>query len=172
MLSKFQDIETDTPTILTTSKLLSTGVDAPTVKNVVLARTVGSMCEFKQIIGRGTRLRTDYGKCFFNIIDFTGSATEKFADPTFDGFPTIEQEIVVDDEGNVVNAIDVSNDSDAIDKEPEEDLTIPTPGQNEISFDDEDDKIKKYYVDNVEVKIVAEVVYELDSQGNGLLGLE
>ena len=64
-LGKFQDVETQTPAVLTTSRLLSTGVDAPTVKNVVLARMVNSMCEFKQIIGRGTRLRTDYGKYFF-----------------------------------------------------------------------------------------------------------
>lgn len=58
-LSRFQDLETKTPTILTSSQLLTTGVDAPTCKNVVLARVVGSMSEFKQIIGRGTRLR-DY----------------------------------------------------------------------------------------------------------------
>ena len=83
----FQDVETRTPAILTTSHLLTTGVDAPTCKNVVLVRTVGSMPEFKQIIGRGTRLRPDYGKLAFNIIDYTGTATEKFADPTFDGQP-------------------------------------------------------------------------------------
>ena len=55
-LSRFQDVETKTPVILTSSQLLTTGVDAPTCKNVVLARVVGSMSEFKQIIGRGTRL--------------------------------------------------------------------------------------------------------------------
>src|SRR6266550_4237766 len=55
------------------SQLLTTGVDAPTCKNVVLARVVGSMSEFKQIIGRGTRVRDDYGKLWFNIIDYTGS---------------------------------------------------------------------------------------------------
>ena len=61
-LSKFQDVESRSPVILTTSQLLSTGVDAPTCKNIVLARVVGSMTEFKQIIGRGTRVRDDYGK--------------------------------------------------------------------------------------------------------------
>jgi type I restriction enzyme R subunit len=71
-LSDFQDLETSTPVILTTSQMLTTGVDAPTCRNVVLARVVGSMSEFKQIIGRGTRLREDYGKLFFNIIDYTG----------------------------------------------------------------------------------------------------
>ena len=74
--SRFEDVETTTPVILTTSHLLATGVDAPTCKNVVLVRAVGSMPEFKQIIGRGTRLRPDYGKLAFNIVDYTGTATE------------------------------------------------------------------------------------------------
>jgi type I restriction enzyme R subunit len=98
-LSRFQDVETKAPVILTTSQLLTTGVDAPTCKNVVLARVVGSMSEFKQIIGRGTRLRDDYGKLWFNIIDYTGSATRMFADPMFDGEPTRITEEQVDDEG-------------------------------------------------------------------------
>jgi type I restriction enzyme R subunit len=79
-LGRFQDVETKTPTILTTSQLLTTGVDAPTCKNVVLARIVNSMSEFKQIIGRGTRVRDDYDKLWFNIIDYTGSATRLFAE--------------------------------------------------------------------------------------------
>ncbi|OGF56047.1 MAG: DEAD/DEAH box helicase, partial [Candidatus Fraserbacteria bacterium RBG_16_55_9] len=65
-LSRFQELETKTPVILTTSKLLTTGVDAPTCKNIVLARVIESMTEFKQVIGRGTRVRDDYGKFFFN----------------------------------------------------------------------------------------------------------
>ena len=95
----FQDIETRTPAILTTSQLLTTGLDAPTCKNVVLARMVGSMAEFKQIIGRGTRLRPDYGKLAFNILDYTGTATRMFADPAFDGDPVREGETVIDSEG-------------------------------------------------------------------------
>ena len=71
-LSRFQELETVAPVILTTSQLLTTGVDAPTCKNVVIARVIGSMTDFKQIIGRGTRVREDYGKLFFNIIDYTG----------------------------------------------------------------------------------------------------
>ena len=100
-LSKFQDVETDakSPVILTTSQLLTTGVDAPTCKNIVLARVVNSMVEFKQIIGRGTRLRDDYGKYFFNILDYTQS-TRLFADPEFDGDPAIITEQGIDDEGN------------------------------------------------------------------------
>lgn len=170
-LSQFQDIETQTPTILTTSKLLSTGVDAPTVKYVVLARTVGSMCEFKQIIGRGTRLRTDYGKYFFNIIDFTGSATEKFADPEFDGYPSLEEEISIDEDGNIIS--ESTSDAANIHEEDAEELE---DFDDEINIDDFDsfndgdssEGLKKYYVDNIEVRIAAEVVYELDSAGKCL----
>ena len=89
------------PTILTTSQLLTTGVDAPTCKNVVLARVVGSMSEFKQIIGRGTRVRDDYGKLWFNILDYTGSATRLFADPAFDGDPSFASQEEIDNSGQV-----------------------------------------------------------------------
>src|SRR5438067_1066828 len=91
-LSNFQDLERRTPVILTTSQLLTTGVDAPTVQNIVLLRIINSMTEFKQIIGRGTRVRDDYGKLFFSILDYTGTATRLFADPDFDGDPSIETE--------------------------------------------------------------------------------
>ena len=102
-LSHFQDLETRTPAILTTSQLLTTGVDAPTCKNIVLLRMINSMTEFKQIIGRGTRVRDDYGKLFFNILDYTGSATRLFADPDFDGDPAIETEEEIDEEGEPVD---------------------------------------------------------------------
>src|SRR6059058_2905332 len=86
-MQRFQDVETRTPVILTTSQLLATGLDAPTCHNIVLVRLVNSMVEFKQIIGRGTRVRDDYGKLWFNILDYTGTATRNFADPLFDGDP-------------------------------------------------------------------------------------
>ncbi len=95
-LSNFQDLERRTPVILTTSQLLTTGVDAPTVQNVVLVRTINSMTEFKQIIGRGTRVRDDYGKLFFSILDYTGSATRLFADPDFDGDPVTIETVEID----------------------------------------------------------------------------
>src|SRR5690606_72382 len=101
-LSNFQDLERRTPVVLTTSQLLTTGVDAPTVQNIVLVRIINSMTEFKQIIGRGTRVRDDYGKLFFSILDYTGSATRLFADPDFDGEPTIETEQTIDEEGEPV----------------------------------------------------------------------
>lgn len=85
-LDYFIDPESRYPVIATTSKLLSTGVDVQTCKVIVLDQRIESMTEFKQIIGRGTRIREDYGKYYFTIIDFK-KATELFADPDFDGNP-------------------------------------------------------------------------------------
>lgn len=86
LLEQFTDPERHIPQIAVTSMLLSTGVDIEDLKYVVIARPIGSMAEFKQIIGRGTRLYPDKGKAEFEIIDFVG-ATEKFRDPSFDGPP-------------------------------------------------------------------------------------
>ena len=98
-MQRFQDVETRTPVILTTSQLLTTGLDAPTCRNVVLVRLVNSMVEFKQIIGRGTRVRDDYGKLWFNILDYTGTATRNFADPAFDGDPAFATQEEIDEQG-------------------------------------------------------------------------
>src|SRR5439155_501422 len=100
-MQRFQDVETRTPVILTTSQLLTTGLDAPTCRNVVLVRLVNSMVEFKQIIGRGTRVRDDYGKPWFNILDYTGTATRNFADPAFDGDPAFATQEEIDEYGKV-----------------------------------------------------------------------
>ena len=86
-LDNFIDLESRYPVIAVTSRLMSTGVDAKTCKLIVLDRTIGSMTEFKQIIGRGTRINEDYGKYYFTIMDFR-NATKKFADAEFDGYPT------------------------------------------------------------------------------------
>ena len=87
-LDNFIDPEKTHPVIATTSRLMTTGVDAKTCKLVVLDRTINSMTEFKQIIGRGTRIDEDYGKLWFTILDFK-KATELFADPDFDGEPVV-----------------------------------------------------------------------------------
>ena len=87
-LDKFKDVLDETHIIAVTSKLLTTGVDIPTCKNVILARVVRSMTDFKQIIGRGTRVREEKGKISFNIIDYTNS-TVLFEDKDFDGEPTL-----------------------------------------------------------------------------------
>ena len=90
-LDSFIDPENPRPVIVTTSKLMTTGVDAKTCKLIVLDQRIQSMTEFKQIIGRGTRIDDEYGKHFFTIMDFK-KATELFADPDFDGDPVVVYE--------------------------------------------------------------------------------
>jgi type I restriction enzyme R subunit len=157
-LSRFQELETATPAILTTSQLLTTGVDAPTCKNVVLARVVGSMTEFKQIIGRGTRVRDDYGKLYFSILDYTGSATRLFADPEFDGDPALITEEEIGADGESVS-ISYELDEDAVDE------TADPPGDYVV---DERELRRKYYVDGGQVEISAHLVHEFDSDGRQL----
>ncbi len=163
-LSRFQELETETPAILTTSQLLTTGVDAPTCKNVVLARVINSITEFKQIIGRGTRVRDDYGKLFFNILDYTGSATRLFADPAFDGDPASVTELTIDGEGLVVDAIEEQDDRVArVDGE------IQAAGIHEPGVPYEiGDRPRKYYFDCGQVEIAAHLVYELAADGKQL----
>ncbi len=155
-LSRFQELETVTPVILTTSQLLTTGVDAPTCKNIVLARVIGSMVEFKQIIGRGTRVRDDYGKTHFDILDYTGSATRLFADPTFDGEPVIEITVGMDDEGKTTSEEVERGDESGMDDDV---IRDPLPG---------DGLPRKFYVDGGHVTIAAHLVYELDADGKQL----
>jgi type I restriction enzyme R subunit len=156
-LGRFQDVDTRVPAILTTSQLLTTGVDAPTCKNVVLARVVGSMSEFKQIIGRGTRVRDEYGKLWFNILDYTGSATRLFADPAFDGDPTFVTEEEIAASGKVV---DEHVESIVTDGPPSEGVGESAP--------EADAERRKYYFDGGHVEIAADLVYELDPDGKQL----
>jgi len=156
-LGRFQDPERETPVILTTSQLLTTGVDAPSCRNIVLARVINSMTEFKQIIGRGTRIHEDSEKLFFNIIDYTGSATRLFADPAFDGDPAIVIEQPMDDEGKDAGPEQVLQpeaDSDAGGGEVQEEKAEYEPGEP-----------RKFYVDTGEVAIIGHLVYDLDANG-------
>ncbi len=165
-LSHFQDLERSTPVILTTSQLLTTGVDAPTVQNIVLVRVINSMTEFKQIIGRGTRVRDDYGKLFFNILDYTGSATRLFADPEFDGEPTVETEQAINEEGEPIGEEEIVTEEDETGE--------PECGQEEqegegLPPDDEPTGGRqKFYFDGGQVEIAAHLVYELDPDGGQL----
>ena len=95
-LGNFVDPESKYPVLVTTSRLLSTGVDVQTCQLIVLDREVGSMTEFKQILGRGTRVYEETGKLFFTLMDFRG-ATGHFADPEFDGDPVLIYEPGGDD---------------------------------------------------------------------------
>ena len=153
-LSRFQELEKLTPVVVTTSKLLTTGVDVPTCKNIAIARIINSMTEFKQIIGRGTRVRSDYGKLWFSILDYTGSATRLFADPDFDGDP-----------------IELPTDT-PVDKpipQPEPSPEPEPPGsQGPLPPELLEPPLRKFYVDGGSVEIAAHVVYELDGSGKKL----
>jgi type I restriction enzyme, R subunit len=149
-LDAFIDPRRTTPTIVTTSRLLSTGVDVPTCRNIVLFRPVGSIVEFKQIIGRGTRLYPDLDKLSFDILDYTG-ATVHFADPEFDGVPEATVEEVIDDGGAVIaTSADDPSRSTAPDVDVEVDL-------DEI----ERQATRKLYVDGGEVILTSESVHVL-----------
>ncbi len=138
-LSRFQDLESQTPVILTTSQMLTTGVDAPTCKNVVLVRVIGTMGEFKQIIGRGTRVRDDYGKLYFSILDYTGSATQMFADPDFDGEPVTTTVVNIDDEGETIAGTEEVIEPTGTEDEPTEGSSESTDGDGSDEEDLLDD---------------------------------
>lgn len=127
LLGDFTDPDKTSPVVATTSRLLSTGVDVEDLKFVVLFRPVGSMVEFKQIIGRGTRLYPDKGKTSFEIIDYVG-ATVLFEDPAFDGYPTDITREVVDADGAVVGAEPVVPDAERpVTGEPLDDPWVEEP---------------------------------------------
>ncbi|OOG77148.1 EcoAI/FtnUII family type I restriction enzme subunit R [Algoriphagus sp. A40] len=161
-LGRFMDIDELIPVIVTTSKLLSTGVDVPTCKNIVIFRMVNSMTEFKQIVGRGTRVREDKEKLFFTILDYTGSATRNFADPDFDGEPPLITEDEIDGDGNIIDGDEWIPDPsihEPEDWEDEDDSDDPPTGGTE------GDPRKKYYISEGTVSIVAENVQILDAYG-------
>lgn len=138
-LDNFIDPESRYPVIATTSRLLSTGVDVQTCKVIAIDQTIESMILFKQIIGRGTRIRDEYGKQYFTIMDFK-KATELFSDPEFDGEPVI---IYDPKDGPVVPPEPDETDEPMVMREPRE----------------------KYYVNGVEVSILAERVQYMAPDG-------
>ena len=116
------------------------------------------MSEFKQIIGRGTRVRDDYGKLWFNIIDYTGSATRLFADPAFDGDPMKVTQEEIDEAGKVVKT--TVEDEEVITDFPDDEkgkINEPPPVEH-----------RKFYYDGGQVEIAAHLVYELDPDGKQL----
>jgi type I restriction enzyme R subunit len=163
-LGNFLDPEAKYPVLVTTSRLLSTGVDAQTCRLIVLDRPVGSMTEFKQIVGRGTRVHEDTKKFYFTLIDFRG-ATSHFADPLFDGDPVQIYEPGQNDP--IVPPDDVPPTDENGEPLP------PTPGDDEVIVDQPpditirpgDDVPRKIYVDGVGATIVAERVEYLDEKG-------
>jgi Type I restriction modification DNA specificity domain/EcoEI R protein C-terminal len=150
---------------VTTSRLLSTGVDVQTCRLIVLDRTVGSMTEFKQIVGRGTRVHEDTRKFYFTLIDFRG-ATSHFADPEFDGEPAQIYEPGNDDPLNPPDdALPPQDDEEPIPLEPTENETIIDGEPPDISIQTGAERRGKIYVDGVSATIIAERVEYLDEQG-------
>jgi type I restriction enzyme R subunit len=155
-LDDFQDPENETPVILTTSQMLTTGVDAPTCRNIVLFRPIGSMVDFKQIIGRGTRVLEEKGKFWFNIIDYVG-ATRLFYDPAFDGDPVRVTKTILDKKGQEIETEDSEEGT----------LESPHPGplpEGEGDRGQISELPRKYYLDDVMVYIVGEQAFELDPE--------
>ena len=154
-LDNFIDPASKYPTIVTTSKLMTTGVDAQTCKLIVLDSNINSMTEFKQIIGRGTRIKEEYGKQFFTIMDFRG-VTRLFADPDFDGEPVIIYE-PEDDDSIVPPDIDenIGGFGDGLNGIP-----------GDFNFEDEEEHPRvKYVIDDVDVMVVNERVEYYDKDG-------
>lgn len=167
-LGRFQEPDRTTPVIVTTSKLLTTGVDIQTCKNIVLFRVINSMTEFKQIIGRGTRIRADYGKLFFSIIDYTGSATRMFKDEAFDGEPVLLTQEEIDAHGKTKKGTEQvitdegAGEFEAAD-ETNEEYVCGLPG------DTAERPRRKYYVDDGDkVKVVVDYEEHLDADGTKL----
>ena len=165
-LDNFIFPESKYPVIATTSQLMSTGVDAQTCKLIVLDKRIQSMTEFKQIIGRGTRINEDYDKFYFTIIDFK-KATELFADPKFDGDPVQiyepgpEDPVAPPDDEETDETPDDSTENDpppdtddksSEEQPPEPPLPPPPP-------------VRRYVVANVPVKVVGERVQYMDAHG-------
>ena len=146
-LDYFIDNDSVYPAIVTTSKLMTTGVNCQTCKNIVLDNIFGEngMTEFKQIIGRGTRIKEDYGKMYFTILDFR-NATRLFADPNFNGPEMQSEEYDPENyKGKKKVIIDVDSPKDI----------VPASGE----------KKRKVYVNNVEVMLISERVQYYDEDG-------
>ena len=159
-LDNFTDVEERFPVIATTSKMLTTGIDTKMVKFIVLESNIQSVTEFKQIIGRGTRIREAEGKVYFTIMDFR-KATNIFARPDFDGDP--------------VQIYEPAPDEPVVPPE-EEDNTQPTDGEETLNPDDfrpttpdididDTDEVRKYYVNQIPVSVVNERVQYYGKDG-------
>ncbi|WP_439475333.1 EcoAI/FtnUII family type I restriction enzme subunit R [Algoriphagus formosus] len=164
-LDNFTDVEERFPVIATTSKMLTTGIDTKMVKLIVLEANIGSMTEFKQIVGRGTRIREAEGKLYFTIMDFR-KATNLFADPEFDGEPVQiyepgleESPVPPEDEGG-----QDEEQGNSVGESERPGLGTPPP---DIGIDegDPDAEPRKYYVRDVPVTVINERVQYFGADG-------
>lgn len=161
-LDNFTDVEERFPVIATTSKMLTTGIDTKMVKLIVLESNIGSMTEFKQIIGRGTRIREADGKVYFTIMDFR-KATNHFADPDFDGDPVQIYEPGPND--SVVPPDNEITTDDVPEKETLSAITQPAAREQIFLDETKDDAPTKYYINNIPVSVVHERVQYYGSDG-------
>ncbi|MFY0663871.1 MAG: DEAD/DEAH box helicase family protein [Natronospirillum sp.] len=161
-LDNFINPESRYPVITTTSKLMTTGVDAQTCKLVVLDQRIQSMTEFKQIIGRGTRINEDYDKLWFTIMDFK-KATELFADPAFDGDPVIVYAPKPGDDPvpPETTQIGVQDENPGYGAQPED----SADGSLDENASTDDQKKKKFFVNGQPVQMIGQRVQFLGPDG-------
>ncbi len=164
-LDNFTDVEERFPVIATTSKMLTTGIDTKMVKLIVLEANIASMTEFKQIVGRGTRIREAEGKLFFTIMDFR-KATNLFADPDFDGEPVQIYEPGIEDSPvpPVYPENEEDENGDSIEDTDPPGLETPPPGIG-IPVPDPEAEPKKYYVNDVEVSVINQRIQYFGADG-------
>lgn len=158
-IDNFRDVSSRYPVLVTTSKLLTTGVDVQMVKFIVLDANINSMTEFKQIIGRGTRVREDLGKMFFTIFDFR-DATRLFADPDFDGPAEQDVSFTPGKDGEIP---DIPGEPEMPPEQPDGPDAPKMPPEGEDAPRHE--RRMKYYVDNVEVTVLRQRVQYIDKDG-------
>ncbi|MDC4995330.1 DEAD/DEAH box helicase family protein [Acinetobacter baumannii] len=164
-LDNFINPEERYPVIATTSKLMTTGVDSETCKLIVLDQHIKSMTEFKQMIGRGTRINEEFGKTWFTIMDFK-KATELFSDPAFDGEPVVIYEpksgepIVPPDETDIGEEDDTDKEDD-----PDDDSTIGGTSGGDDTGGGGGELPRKFYVNDVSVNVIGERVQFYDNDG-------
>lgn len=148
-LQNFNDEEEKYPVIAVTSKLLTTGVDTKMCRLIVLDNNINSPSEFKQIIGRGTRVVEEHGKTYFTIMDFR-NASRLFADKNFNGIPEVVIEI--DENTDFMNITDIKTEE------------VHSCDEETLDWEKEG-KPRKYYVDDVAVNVLSERVPYIDNNG-------
>ncbi|TGC82359.1 DEAD/DEAH box helicase [Salmonella enterica subsp. enterica serovar Wilhelmsburg] len=173
-LQNFSDKKKEWPVIVTTSELMTTGVNVKTCKLIVLDQTIRSMTKFKQIIGRGTRIEQDYGKLWFTILDFK-KATELFADERFDGIPEKVMEATPDDISDPDSGFNETLEEETPDVFADEDIngadedpaTYPpsTMGGSGPLPEEEDNRVRKFHINGVTVGVVSQRVQYYDADG-------
>ena len=152
------------PVIATTSKLMTTGVDAQTCRLIVLDLNIGSMTEFKQIIGRGTRINEDFNKFYFTIMDFR-NVTALFADKAFDGDPVRIKEASEHDD--ITGAENEADDAPEVDEQTGKEIPFLEQSPPDITIQDAPEltHLRKVTVNGVEVAVIKEHIQYMGADG-------